>query len=381
LSVTNRLLAELKGDRTIWMIVILLSLFSMLIVYSSTGKIAYVEREGDTAYFLFSQFAIICVGWFAMYICYKMHYSRFSKIAPYLLAVAIPLLAFTLVFGVNINDAKRWIRLFGITFQTSDFAKIVLVMYVARAIASKQDRIKEFREAFVPIILPIVIVCGLIAPADLSTAIILFATCFAMMFVGRIEIKYLVALVMAGVTAFAMICLVGLYTNLVPRVHTWIERVRAFMSNEDEGYQIMQAKIAIARGEFLGIGPGHSLQRNYLPSPYSDYIYSMICEEYGLFGAFLILALYILLLVRVTRLVTNSSKAFGAMLAMGMCLLIVIQAVTNMSVSVNLIPVAGLTLPLISRGGTSFLFMSIAFGMILSVSKQQEKEQFETLDD
>ena len=375
MSLTNRILAELKGDRTIWMIVILLSLFSMLIIYSSTGKIAYVEKEGDTTYFLFSQIAVICVGWFAMYFCYSMHYSRFSKIAPYLLAFAIPLLAFTLVFGVNINDAKRWIRIFGITFQTSDFAKIALIIYVARAIASKQDRIKDFSGAFIPIILPIVTVCGLIAPADLSTAIILFAACFAMMFVGRIEIKYLLSLVVAGATAFAMIYLVGMTTNLIPRVHTWSKRVQDFVNDSDGGYQITQAKIAIARGEWFGIGPGNSLQRNYLPSPYSDYIYSMICEEYGLFGAFFILALYVMLFIRVTKLVTRSSKTFGAMLAMGLCLLIVIQAITNMSVSVHLIPVAGLTLPLISKGGTSFVFMSIAFGIILSVSKQMEKDQ------
>jgi cell division protein FtsW len=359
------------------MIVILLSLFSMLIIYSTTGTIAYREKEGDTSFYLFSQVGIVFCGWFVMYICYSMHYSRFSKIAPFLLAIAIPLLAFTLFFGVNINEAKRWIRVFGITFQTSDFAKIALVVYVARAIASKQDRIKDFAGAFVPIILPIVIVCGLIAPADLSTAVILFATCFAMMFVGRIEIKYLTALVVAGLVVFAAIFFIGKNTNLIPRVHTWIQRVKDFAGGNDEGYQIQQAKMAIARGQWFGTGPGNSLQRNYLPSPYSDYIYSVILEEYGLFGGFFILGLYVMLLFRVTTLVTRTSKTFGAMLAMGLCLLIVIQAVTNMSVAVNLIPVAGLTLPLISKGGTSFLLMSVAFGMILSVSKQLEKEQFE----
>jgi cell division protein FtsW len=377
MSLANKLIAELKGDKAIWMIVILLSLFSLLIIYSSTGRIAYVEHEGDTTFYLFRQMMVIAGGWFIMYLCYKMHYSRFSQIAPFLLAIAIPLLAFTLVFGVNINDAKRWIRIAGITFQTSDFAKIALILYVARAIASKQDRIKEFSGAFIPIILPIVIVCGLIAPADLSTAVILFAACFAMMFVGRIEIKYLGALVVSGLVAFAMIFFIGIQTNLIPRVHTWVKRVSDFVSDSDGGYQIMQAKIAIARGGWFGVGPGNSLQRNYLPSPYSDYIYSIICEEYGLVGSSIILGLYILLFFRVTGLVTKTAKTFGAMLAMGLCLLIVIQGVTNMAVSVHLIPVAGLTLPLVSMGGTSFWFMSIAMGMILSVSKQVEREQFE----
>jgi cell division protein FtsW len=377
MSFANRMLAELRGDKAIWMIVILLGLFSLLVVYSSTGTIAWRERDGNTTGYLIRQILVIASGWFLTYLAYLLNYKRYSQIAPAFLAICVGLLFMTLLVGKNINGAKRWLEIpiIHFSFQTSDIAKLALVIYVARVIAAKQDNIKEFTSAFVPIILPIVIVCGLIAPSDLSTAIILFAVCFAMMFVGRIEIKYLFSLVLAGAGALALIILIGIYfPQSGVRVDTWIERIRDFLGNPAGEYQTIQAKIAIARGEFFGLGPGNSLQRNFLPSPYSDYIFATICEEYGLFGVFIILGLYILLFFRVVGLVTNSDKKFGAMLAMGACLLIVIQALTNMAIAVHLVPVGGITLPLLSMGGTSFWFMSIALGMILSVSKQQEME-------
>jgi cell division protein FtsW len=380
MSFANRVIAELRGDKAIWMIVILLGLFSLLVVYSSTGTIAWREKEGNTTAYLIRQILIILSGWFLTYLAYLMNYRRYSQIAPAFLLTCIGLLAMTLLIGKNINGAKRWLEIpiIHFSFQTSDLAKLALVIYVARVIAAKQEMIKEFSGAFVPIILPIVIVCGLIAPADLSTAIILFAVCFAMMFIGRIELKYLFWLVLAGAGMMAIIILIGIYfpTSGV-RVETWIARIRDFMGNADGEYQTVQAKIAMARGNFFGLGPGHSLQRNYLPSPYSDYIFATICEEYGLFGVFLVMGLYILLFFRVVGLVTKSAKTFGAMLAMGACLLIVIQALTNMAIAVHLVPVGGITLPLLSMGGTSFWFMSIALGMILSVSKQVEREQYE----
>lgn len=380
MSLTNRILAELRGDRAIWMVVIILGLFSLLVVYSSTGTIAWRERGGDTTSYLLRQIMFIISGWFLTYITYLTHYRRFSQIAPAFLAICIGLLAMTLLIGVNINGAKRWLEIpiIHFRFQTSDIAKLALVLYVARAIASKQEIIKEFSGAFVPIIMPIVIVCGLIAPADLSTAIILFGVCFTMMFVGRIEIKYLLLLVIAGLAAMGIIIFIGLqFPESGVRVDTWIQRIKDFQGNSVGEYQTIQAKIAIARGEFFGLGPGNSLQRNYLPSPYSDYIFASICEEYGLFGVFLVIGIYLFLFVRVVGLVTKTAKTFGAMLAMGACLLIVMQALTNMAIAVHLVPVGGITLPLLSMGGTSFWFMSIALGMILSVSKQVEREQME----
>ncbi len=383
MSFANRILAELRGDRAIWMIVILLGLFSLLVVYSSTGTIAWREHEGNTTGYLVRQILIILSGWFLTYLAYLTNYRRYAQIASVFLVTCICLLFLTLLIGKNINGAKRWIEIpiIHFSFQTSDIAKLALVIYVAKVIAAKQEMIKEFSGAFVPIIMPVVVVCGLIAPADLSTAIILFAVCFAMMFIGRIEIKYLISLVLAGAGAMALIILIGIYfPQSGVRVDTWIERIRDFLGNPAGEYQTIQAKIAIARGQFFGLGPGNSLQRNFLPSPYSDYIFATICEEYGLFGVFLVLGLYLLLFFRVVGLVTKSAKTFGAMLAMGACLLLVIQALTNMAIAVHLVPVGGITLPLLSMGGTSFWFMSIALGMILSVSKQLEREQYDGIE-
>jgi cell division protein FtsW len=295
----------------------------------------------------------------------------FSRSAPILLLISIPLLFYTLLFGAEINDARRWISIpfLDLTFQSSDFAKLALLIYVARAISVKQDYIKDFNSAFVPIILPIVIVCGLIAPADLSTALLLFFTCLLMMFVGRVSTKYLVLLILVGVVVFTFLILIAqLFPDFV-RVETWISRVNDFINNPDGGYQVRQSKIAIASGEIFGNGPGNSIQRNYLPAPYSDFIFAIICEEYGLLGGLFIIFLYLLLFIRVIRLVTKSPKAFGSLLAFGLTLSMVIQAFANIAVSVHLVPVTGLTLPLVSMGGTSILFTCIAFGIILSVSK------------
>ncbi len=376
MSVANKIIAELKGDKAIWMILILLSMFSLLTVYSATGSIAYKEYGGNTSWFLIKQLMFVGMGLFVTYLFYLMPYTRFSQWAPILLAITIPLLAFTLLFGLNINGARRWIAIpgIGLSFQTSELAKIVLVMFTARSISAKQENIRDFASAFIPIILPIIVVCGLIAPADLSTSMILFVTCFLMMFVGRIAIKYIFTLIISAVFAFALLILVGSYFPNYVRTTTWIQRVQDFVEDTDGTYQVQQGKMAMSRGGVIGSGPGNSLQRNYLPSPYSDYIYAIIIEEYGLVGGFVILGLYVLLFVRIVALVTKSPKTFGAMLAIGLGLLITIQSLANMAVSVHLVPVTGLTLPIVSMGGTSMLFMSAAMGMILSVSRYVERE-------
>ena len=376
MSVANRILAELKGDKVIWMIVIVLSVFSILTVYSATGTIAYREYGGNTTWFLIKQLMFVVMGLFVTYLFYLMPYTRFSQWAPALLAITVPLLLFTLIFGTNINDARRWITIpfIGFSFQTSEFANVVLIMFTARSISAKQDNINDFMSAFAPIILPIILVCGLIAPTNLSTSLILFATCFLMMFIGRISIKLIITLVISAVFAFALLILIGSYFPKYVRTATWIQRVQDFVNDDDGTYQVQQGKMAMARGGIIGYGPGNSLQRNYLPSPYSDYIYAIIIEEYGLLGGFVILGLYVLLFMRVVKLVTKSPKTFGAMLAIGLSLLITIQALANMAVSVHLVPVTGLTLPFLSLGGTSMLFMSMSLGMILSVSRYVERE-------
>jgi len=378
MSISNKINLELKGDRVIWMIVAFLAICSILSVYSSTGTIAYKMKEGNTTYYLIKQILTLGAGIFLAYLCYLLHYMKYSKWAPMLLVFAIGLLLFTLLFGTDINSARRWITIpiIGITIQSSDFAKLALITYVAREIASRQEQIKDFKTAFLPILTPILIVCGLIAVANLSTALVLFTTCIIMMYIGRVQLKYIVYLLGLGIVLFAIILLMSYLTGY-GRAETWISRIREFVQNTDGGYQIKQAKIAIAKGGWFGVGPGNGMQRNHLPSPYADYIYAMIMEEFGIIGALFIMILYIWLFIRSVRLVTRSPKAFGALLAVGLSIILVIQALANMAVSVDLVPVTGLALPMISMGGTSLIFSCVSFGIILSVSKFIENKHDE----
>ena len=373
------ILHQLKGDRTVWLIVILLTFASLLAVYSAAGSLAYRYAGGNTEIYLAKHGLILFISLGVTYLCYRLHYMQYSKWAPILLFISVVLLLYTLMFGTEINDARRWIQvpILDISFQTSDFAKLALIMFVARSIAIRQANIKDLKGAFIPIILPVTIICGLIAPADLSTAALLFVTCMLMMFIGRIDLKYIGALLGFGALVLVMLFVIGSYFPDSVRAGTWISRVTEFVENSDGGYQIQQAKIAIARGEWMGQGPGNSLQRNFLPYPYADFIYAIICEEYGLLGGLLIIVFYLALLWRCMAIVTNSPKAFGAILAMGLGLNIVIQAFANIAVSVHLVPVTGLTLPLVSMGGSSVLFTSIAFGIILSVSRYIEMTKLE----
>jgi cell division protein FtsW len=362
---------NLKGDRSIWVIVALLCLASILAVYSSTGTIAFKYNGGHAEIHLIKHMVIAMVGLFLTYLCYNTHYTVYSKLAPILFVISIPLLLYTMLFGPEINDARRWISIpgIGLSFQTSDIASIALIMYIARSISMKQDVIKDFKSAFLPLMMPIILVCGLIAPNNLSTAMLLFMTSMTLMFIGRVHLKYIFLLVLLGAGFLGALVLVGMVFPDAIRVETWTSRFGEFFSNADGGYQIQQAKIAIADGGWFGVGPGLSTQRNYLPYSYADFIYAIICEEYGLFGGLIIIFLFLLLFLKCTSMVTRSPKTFGALLAMGLCLNIVIQAFANIAVSVNLVPVTGLTLPLVSKGGTSMLITCIAFGMILSVSR------------
>ncbi|HJW29438.1 MAG TPA: FtsW/RodA/SpoVE family cell cycle protein [Saprospiraceae bacterium] len=362
---------NLKGDRGIWVIVALLCLMSVLAVYSSTGTIAFKYNGGHAEIYMIKHVVIAMVGLFLCYLCYNTHYTVYSKLAPIIFIASIPLLLYTMFFGPEINDARRWISIpgIGLSFQTSDIATIGLIMYVARSISMKQEVIKDFKSAFLPLMMPIIIVCGLIAPNNLSTAMLLFMTCMTLMFIGRVHLKYIGLLVLLGASFLGGLILVGMVFPDAIRVETWVSRFGEFFNNGDGGYQIQQAKIAIADGGWFGVGPGLSVQRNYLPYSYADFIYAIICEEYGLFGGFVIIFLFLLLFLKCTSIVTRSPKTFGALLAMGLCLNIVIQAFANIAVSVNLVPVTGLTLPLVSKGGTSMLLTCISFGMILSVSR------------
>jgi len=370
----NKIQDELKGDKVIWLIMLVLSLFSIMAVYSATSSMAFVRKGGNTEFYMMRHGIFLIVGLILTYICYRIPYQRFSTMAPYLFAVTIPLLLFTFFMGAEVNDARRWISLpGGFTFQTSDFAKLALVIYIAKTISVKQDVIDDFKEAFLPIIVPILMVTSLIAPADLSTAGLLFFVCFLMMIIGRVSWKYIALLVLLA--GFAMACLIigGEFFPDHIRVGTWTSRIQEFFFNADGGYQVQQAKIAIADGELFGVGPGNSVQRNYLPSPYADFIYAIICEEYGLLGGLVVISMYLLFFWRCVSIITRSQKTFGAMLVLGLGLLFTVQAFANMAVSTHFMPVTGLTLPMISMGGTSILATCVAVGIILSVSKYIEK--------
>ncbi|CAN5401963.1 FtsW/RodA/SpoVE family cell cycle protein [soil metagenome] len=365
-----------KGDRTIWLIVILLSILSILAVYSSTGTLAYKYQSGNTEYYLFKHGIILLFGFVLMYIGHIIkytYYARFSKIG---IMVAIPLLLFTLLMGSNINEASRWLTLpiINLSFQTSDLAKVALILYVARMLSKKQDNIKDFKQAFLPILLPVIIVCGLILPANFSTAAVLFATCLVIMFIGRINVKYIFGLIGIAVVMFGLFIGIAYLTGYQGRIKTWQARIENFKEGDPEGnYQVDQAKIAIATGSLLGKGPGNSSQRNFLPHPYSDFIFAIIIEEYGMVGGVLVLFLYLLLFYRAIQIVKRTERAFAALITIGCAFSLVFQALINMAVAVNLFPVTGQPLPMLSMGGTSIWFTSLALGIILSVSSETEK--------
>jgi cell division protein FtsW len=368
---TSNLQKYLQGDRVIWTIVILLAFFSIIAVYSSTGMLAYKERGGHTEYYLLKHGTFITGGlmltWLVSMLPYRL-FARFSRIA---LWIAVPMLAYTLFFGTDINEARRWISIpfISLTFQASDLAKVVLVLFLARQITALQSSEMDLKTLWKPVLIPLLIVCGLIAPANLSTALLLFGASMAMLFTGRIQLKSMLIIAALGAGVFAGLYGVGKLSPSATRANTWASRIESFMDKDNEGYQAQQAKIAIAQGGLFGKGPGHSYQRNVLPSAYSDFIYAIFIEEFGLIGGLLLVVLYLVFFVRCVRLVTRCDRTFASLLVIGMGLLIVLQALTNMAVAVNLGPVTGVTLPFMSMGGTSLFFFSIAAGMILSVSR------------
>ncbi len=372
----------LKGDKSIWLVVLMLFGISMLAVYSATGTLAYA-KEVDSSYYLIKQVSLTIFGMLLMFGTHMINYKYYSRIAQILWFISIPLLIYTMFFTKSLNDANRWITLpvVGLTFQTSDLAKLALIMFLARQLSQKQEQITDFKEAFLPILLPIVVTCLLIAPENLSTAAILFCTSVFVMFIGRIALKHIAMLfgvsLIAGAIFFALLFLLP-DTMMKGRMQTWKNRIHNFTQHrdaEDEDYQVLQAKIAIAKGGLLQLNPGGSTQRNFLPQAYNDFIYVIIIEEYGLLGGAAIVFLYLFFLYRCIRIVINAPKAFGALLAVGLGIALVTQAMINMAVAVNLLPVTGVTLPLVSMGGSSVIFTSIAFGIILSVSRNIEEEK------
>ncbi len=394
---TGNLLNKTRGDKTIWALVVLLTLVSLLAVYSATGSLAYKNYKGNTEIYLFKQIAFILAGILVIYFAHLVNYTFYSRIAGIAFIVSLVLLFYTLFFGVKMNEGSRWIRLplINMTMQTSDLAKLALFMYLARLLSKKQLVIKDFKKGFLPVITPVAITCMLIAPANLSTALLLGASCMLLLFIGRVKTKHL--LMTAGLAVIPIIFLITAAvvrhgkekkeetvlvaknkpSTLFGRVDTWIGRMESFIygnkETDNDAYQVNQAKIAIANGGVFGVGPGNSTTRDYLPQAYNDFIYAIIIEEYGLVGGAFIVFVYLVFLYRCIRIFKRCPFAFGAFLALGLSFTLAIQAVANMAVTVNLFPVTGVTLPLVSMGGTSFIFTCLAIGIILSVARNVEQ--------
>jgi cell division protein FtsW len=367
----NRVAALMQGDRIIWLVIAMLAIFSVLTVYSSADVLAQ-RNNFYTESYLVRHVVLMLGAVVVMYVAHMVNYMQYARWSTVLIAIAIPMLIYTMFFGVNINGASRWIRLpfVGITFQTSDFAKLAIILYVARTVALMQTK----KLAQIELLGPVLATVILIAPYDLSNALVLFLTCVMQMFIGKVKLRNLFSLIMLGFGLFAMLIIMSEIFPAI-RVDTWISRLKVFFEggSPEDTFQLLQAKMAVAKGGFLGVGPGNGVQSYFLPHAYSDYIYCIIIEEYGMIGGALVLMLYMMLVIRTIRMVNKSPKAFGSMLAMGLTLSITIQAFAHIAVNVNLMPVTGLTLPFVSLGGTSLMFTGISLGIVLSVSRQIEK--------
>ena len=361
---------NLQGDRVIWAVVFALSLISILVVYSSIGTLAY-KRTTSTESYLVKHTFMVFLGLACMWFAHKVDYRYYSKISRLALWVSVPLLIYTFTNGTTINEAARWIKIpvFG-SFQPSDFASLALIINLASMLSKKQQNIDDIKEALIPMLIWCGVICGLIALTNLSTAMLLFATCMLVMFIGRVPVKYLAMLVLVGLLAGAVAFKFG------TRGTTALNRITAFVNGTELPFQAKHGRIAVATGGVFGKGPGNSDQRNILPHPYSDFVYAIVIEEYGMIGGIVVLVLYLILLHRGMKAAYNSERAFGGLLSAGLSFDLVCQAMVNMGVVVGLGPITGQPLPLISMGGTAMVFTGLSVGIILSVSRGEQEENW-----
>ncbi|MGL2966589.1 FtsW/RodA/SpoVE family cell cycle protein [Flavobacterium sp. XGLA_31] len=385
----KELIHSLKGDKVIWAFVALLALFSFMPVFSASSNLAYMRHgSGNALTYLLKHAAQVSVGFFILYKVHKIPYHYFRTISRFLLPVVWLLLVYTLLKGTIIEgaNASRWIQIpfIGITFQTSTLASIVLYVFVARYLSKTRETPVTFQSSLWELWLPVFVTLILILPANLSTAALIFAMVVMLAFIGKYPIKYIGIILGAGILGLVFFILVakafpGAFPN---RVDTWIARIDNFTSNkpDEDDYQIEKAKIAIASGGVYGLGPGKSVQKNFLPQSSSDFIYAIIVEEYGLFGGLVILGMYLLLMFRFVVAAHKANSLFGKLVVVGLGFPIIFQAMTNMAVAVELLPVTGQTLPLISSGGSSIWMTCIALGIILSVTKKEEEIAEELAD-
>jgi len=384
----NGVFQHIKGDRAIWAIVAVLAIFSFMPVYSASTNLVYVVGNGSTLGHLIKHIVLLAIGFFIIYGIHKIPYRYFSGGSVLMLPVVVLLLIVTIAQGRTIGgaNASRWIQIpfVGVGFQTSTLAGLVLMVYVARYLARNKQKEIKFKESLIQLWLPVGLILILILPANFSTTAILFCMVLLVSFIGGYPLKYIMSILGIGIVTLSVFILIAkAFPDAMPnRVNTWQSRIESFSKSEvRENYQVEKAKIAIATGGIVGKGPGKSIQKNFLPQSSSDFIYAIIVEEYGLMGAIMVIFVYFLLLFRILIAVKNSNTIFGSLLIIGVGLPIICQAIINMAVAVNLFPVTGQTLPLISSGGTSIWMTCFALGMILSVSAAKNDTEKSILKD
>jgi len=379
---------HIKGDRAIWAIVAVLAIFSFMPIYSASTNLVYVVGNGSTLGHLVKHIVLLITGFAVIYGVHKIPYRYFSGGSVLMLPVVVLLLVFTLAQGTTIGgaNASRWIRIpfVGIGFQTSTLAGLVLMVYVARYLAKNKEKVISFKESLLQLWLPVGLVLVLILPANFSTTAMVFFMILMVSFIGGYPLKYIGYILGIGLFAFLFFILVAkAFPDAMPnRVNTWKSRIESFSQPDgEEDYQVEKAKIAIATGGVIGKGPGKSVQKNFLPQSSSDFIYAIIVEEYGFAGAIVVIFIYFLLLFRILITAKKATTIFATLLVVGVGIPIVFQAMINMAVAVNILPVTGQTLPLISSGGTSIWMTCFALGMILSVSASKNETEETILDD
>lgn len=382
-SISNWIRDNLKGDRQIWWVVLFLSIMSVLVVYSATGTMAYQKMEGNTELYLFKHGMLVLLGLVFMYFAHKINYVHFAQLSKFGMWLSIPLLLWAFFAGAGLNEANRWLRIpfTNQTFQPSDLAKLALISNLAAMLAKRQRVVYEPR-VLANMIVWIGIICALIILSNTSTALLLGLTCFLLMYIGRVPMRYLMGMVIVcvvlGSVGLVLGQRLGTATN---RIKTFVSQLRGTTDNsrlkdvdDPTVFQQHQGYIAMANGGIYGQGPGQSHQRNFLPHPYSDFIFAIIVEEYGMIGGIAVVAAYLWLLARGLRAIRKSTRPFGGLLSAGLTFSIVLQAIINMAVAVGIAPVTGLPLPLLSMGGTSLLFTGTAIGIVLSVSRDEADE-------
>jgi cell division protein FtsW len=376
------ILKRLKGDKGIWAFIALLALLSFMPVFSASSNLAYKNHgTGNTFAYLLKHLAHILFGLVIIYQVHRIPYHYYRFFSRIFLPLIWLMLLFTLVSGTIVDgaNASRWLRIpiVGLTFQPSAFAAIVLYIFVARYLSKPKENPITFKKSFIDLWLPVGITLLLILPANFSTTALIFAMVLMLVFIGNYPLKYIGAIVGIGFIGLLFFVLVAkAFPDAFPnRVDTWISRMESFTTNKptEDDYQIEKAKIAIASGGIYGLGPGKSIQKNFLPQSSSDFIFAIIVEEYGIFGALAIITIYLLLLFRFIIAARKSNSEFGKLLVVGLGFPIIFQAFINMGVAVELLPVTGQTLPLISSGGTSIWMICAAIGIILNVTKKEEE--------